>query len=76
MEVFTKIAHGFQELVIFAKKFLLDHWQGSEYASVQIMLTLHKTNMNTFCCKVPVSFHIHSETWENTAELTLYVNCS
>ena len=32
MERFAKIVNGFQSLTIFAKYFILDAWQGSEYA--------------------------------------------
>ena len=33
MESFAKIVNGFQSLTIFAKRYILDVWQGSEYAS-------------------------------------------
>ena len=33
MERFEKIVEGFDPLTIFAKRFILDVWQGSEYAT-------------------------------------------
>ena len=33
MELFTKIAIGFEPLDIFAKNFIFDFWHASEYAS-------------------------------------------
>ena len=33
MELFPKIVNGFQLLTIFAKRFILDVWEGSEWAS-------------------------------------------
>ena len=34
MKLFVEIVNGFEPLVIFAKKPILDVWQGSEYTSV------------------------------------------
>ena len=33
MEIFVEIVNGYLLLTIFAKSFILDVWQGSEYAS-------------------------------------------
>ena len=33
MECFAKIVNGFYMLTVFTKRFILDIWQGSEYAS-------------------------------------------
>ena len=37
---FEKIIEGFQLLTVFAKRFILDAWQGFEYAS-EMELTFH-----------------------------------
>ena len=35
MKLFVKLVNGFQPLTVFEKSFILDVWEGSEYASVQ-----------------------------------------
>ena len=35
MQLFAKIVNGLQSLTIFTKSFILDVWQGTEYANVE-----------------------------------------
>ena len=41
MECFVKIVNGFKLLTVFPKPFILDVWQGSEYASYLRKTTLY-----------------------------------
>ena len=47
MECFAVIVNGFYSLTIFAKKFILDVWQGSEYTSELLKLFSHGSKSDT-----------------------------
>ena len=47
MELFVKIANGWKSLTIFMKTFILDAWQGSEYASPEYITFVEMNILKT-----------------------------
>ena len=45
MQFFAKIVNGFYSFTSFAKKSILDVWQGSEYVSVRFCILLVKSDI-------------------------------
>ena len=55
MERFAKIANDFQPLTFFAKRFILDIWQGSEYVSPKLRKMMIKASIANISAKYFVS---------------------
>ena len=49
--MFSKIAKSFQPLNTFVKSFILDVWQGSEYASDRVFLSWNRMKNEIATCK-------------------------
>ena len=71
IELFVKIVSGWKLLTIFAKSFILDIWQGSEYASgpnewlkkVQIRIYMQSYQMWSYIKAIQINTVINNKTW-------------